>query len=102
TSSKVRGMLDKFKKAGLVLSQEKKTVKETFFSGKTVVVTGEMHSLTRHQAETMLREHGAKTSSSVSSKTDFLIVGKNPGSKYDKARKLGVRILTEKDFTGRL
>ncbi|MDD3295905.1 MAG: NAD-dependent DNA ligase LigA [Candidatus Omnitrophica bacterium] len=97
-SSKVKKMLDKFRKSGLSLSQKKKITKETFFSGKTVVFTGEMEGLTRHQAEAMLRERGGKASSSVSSRTDFLVAGKNPGSKYDKARKIGVRILTEKDF----
>jgi DNA ligase (NAD+) len=68
------------------------------FAGKTVVVTGTLAGLTRTQAQEHLRRLGATVTDSVSKKTDFLIVGAEPGSKLDKARKLGVRILDEEGF----
>ncbi len=68
------------------------------FSGKTFVITGSLPSMGRKEVQTRIEELGGRTSSSVSSKTDFLIVGESPGSKYDKAVKLGVEILTEEQF----
>jgi len=66
--------------------------------GKTVVLTGALSGYTRQQAEELIRRMGGKPSGSVSSRTDLVIVGENPGSKYDKARKLGVPIADEKAF----
>jgi DNA ligase (NAD+) len=66
--------------------------------GKTVVFTGEMKSMTRDEAQDMTRRLGGHPSSSVSAKTDIMVAGAEPGSKYEKAQKLGVKILTEKEF----
>jgi len=66
--------------------------------GKTVVVTGTLEHFTREQAEQAIREVGGKASSSVSKKTDFVVAGSNPGSKLEKARSLGVPVLTEEQF----
>lgn len=66
--------------------------------GKTVIFTGEMKSMTRDQAQDITRRLGGHPSSSVSAKTDFVVVGTEPGSKYEKAQKLGVKILTEIEF----
>lgn len=66
--------------------------------GKTIVVTGSLENFTRQQIEQAIRQAGAKTSSSVSKKTDFVLAGENPGSKLDKARELGVEVINEKDF----
>jgi DNA ligase (NAD+) len=66
--------------------------------GKTVVFTGEMKTLTREEAQTLTRRLGGHPSSSVSRKTDFLVAGQDPGSKYDKAKKLGVKIIGEREF----
>ncbi len=68
------------------------------FNGKTFVFTGELKSLTRDKAESLIRELGGKETSSVSSKTSYVVVGENPGSKCDKAKKLGVEILSEDEF----
>jgi len=68
-------------------------------AGKTIVVTGTLESMTRQQAEQAIRQAGAKASSSVSKKTDFVLAGENAGSKLDKAMKLGVRVIDEKEFT---
>ncbi len=67
-------------------------------SGKTIVVTGSLETMTRQQAEQAIRQAGGKTSSSVSSKTDFVLAGAEPGSKLDKAKKLGVKVIDEKQF----
>jgi len=65
---------------------------------KTFVLTGELNSLTRDEAKGKIRETGGSISSSISKKTDFVIAGKNPGSKYEKAKKLGVKIINESKF----
>ena len=67
-------------------------------AGKTIVVTGTLENLSRQQAEQAIRQAGGKPSSSVSKKTDFVLAGENPGSKLDKARKLGVDVIDEKQF----
>ena len=70
---------------------------ENFF-GKTFVVTGTLETLTRDEIEEKISTLGGKASSSVSKKTSAVIVGSNPGSKYDKAQALGIPIWTEQDF----
>lgn len=81
---------------------EELTVSDNPFSGKTVVVTGGLESYSRTEIKEKLEALGAKASSSVSKKTDYVLVGKEPGSKYDKAVELGVRVLTEKEFISML
>ncbi|MBK8190573.1 MAG: NAD-dependent DNA ligase LigA [Vampirovibrionales bacterium] len=67
-------------------------------AGKTLVLTGTLPTLKRAEAETLIRRHGGKLSSSVSKKTDFVLAGESPGSKYDKALALGVAVLDEAAF----
>ena len=67
-------------------------------TGKTFVITGTLEHLTRQQAEQAVRQIGGKTSSSVSKKTDFVLSGKNPGSKLDKAQNFGIKIIDEEEF----
>jgi DNA ligase (NAD+) len=71
-------------------------------SGKTIVITGGLASMPRSQAEAAAQDAGAKVASSVSKKTDFVVVGENPGSKYDRAVQLGVETIDEKEFLRRL
>ncbi len=66
--------------------------------GKTIVVTGTLDNFTRQQAEQAIRQAGGKASSSVSKKTDFVLAGREAGSKLDKAQKLGVKVINEKQF----
>lgn len=66
--------------------------------GKTFVVTGTLASMSREEAEAKIREFGGKASGSVSIKTDFVLAGTSPGSKYARAQKLGVKIIDEKEF----
>ena len=68
------------------------------WQGKTFVLTGELSAFTRDGAKAMIKERGGSVSSSVSQKTDYVVVGENPGSKYTDAQRLGVSILNEDEF----
>jgi len=68
------------------------------FSGKKVVFTGELSAYSRSEAEELVRLSGGQSSSSVSKETDFVIAGDHPGSKFEKARHLGVTIIDEGQF----
>lgn len=68
------------------------------FNGKTFVLTGALEDFTRVKAAEMIESLGGRVSSSVSNKTDFLLAGKDPGTKMEKARKLGVKIISEQNF----
>lgn len=72
--------------------------KDHLFSGKTLVLTGTLQNYSRTEATNLIKERGGKVSGSVSSKTDFVVAGDDPGSKLDKARELKVKVLTEYDF----
>ncbi|MFH1938253.1 MAG: NAD-dependent DNA ligase LigA [Patescibacteria group bacterium] len=74
-----------------------KTVKKKLI-GQTFVLTGEMDRFTREQAKSKIRQLGGNVSSSVSKQTDFVVIGQNPGSKYNRAKKLGVKIINEQEF----
>jgi NAD-dependent DNA ligase len=67
-------------------------------AGKTLVVTGTLSNFSRKDIENLIKEHGGKVGSGVSKKTDYLVVGENPGSKLDKAQVLGVMIVDEEGF----
>ena len=77
-------------------------VKDGVLSGLTIVITGSMETMTREQAEELVLEHGGKPASSVSKKTSFLVAGPGAGSKLAKAESLGVEVISESDFLGRL
>ena len=72
------------------------------FEGKTFVLTGSLENLKRSEASQLIKERGGKVSGSVSKKTDFVLVGEDPGSKYDKAKDLGIAILDEAAFQKKL
>ncbi len=92
-----RKVLKKFEKAGLKILPEKET-KKGKFSGQIFVVTGTLDTMSREEAQEKVRALGGKVSSSVSKETSYVLAGDKPGSKYDKAQKLGVQILTEEEF----
>ncbi len=73
---------------------EKEEIKESLFTGKTVVLTGSMKK-SRGEIKAMLERLGAKVTGSVSKHTDYVIYGEDPGSKYDKAKKVGVELMPE-------
>ena len=91
-------ILEKLQKGGVVFPEEKSEATETPLAGKTFVITGGLESMTRDEARKTIERLGGRVSSSVSKKTDFVIVGKDPGSKYDEAMRLGIRTLNEPDF----
>lgn len=84
---------------GVNLKQEKRfATGPRPLDGKSVVVTGTLRNYSRESIQERIHELGGKASSSVSKKTDYVLVGESPGSKADKARELGVKIIDEKDF----
>jgi DNA ligase (NAD+) len=91
-------IIKKLDKAGLRPTTEKRIFKSQKFAGKSFVFTGGLANRSREQAAELVQQHGGKISSSVSKKTDYVIVGTDPGSKYDKAKELGVPVLTESEF----
>lgn len=76
-----------------IINPEKKAAGK--LTGKSFVITGTLESMSREEAKQKIKALGGKISESVSSKTDYVVVGTDPGSKYDKAQKLGVKILDE-------
>ncbi len=91
-------LLDKLKKNKVKVRSKKLEVRSKKLAGKTFVLTGALEGLTREEAKAKIRELGGDISSSVSKKTDFVVAGQDPGSKFEKAKKLGVQIVSEGDF----
>ncbi len=91
-------VIQKLKDAGVRMKEER--VKKTggIFEGKIIVLTGALSRFTRDGAAKMIEEEGGKVTSSVSKKTDMVLVGENPGSKYNKANELGIKIIDEDTF----
>ncbi|NLI09364.1 MAG: NAD-dependent DNA ligase LigA [Elusimicrobia bacterium] len=97
SSPQASALIEKLKKAGVNFNyvSDKKSSR---FSGLSFVFTGELKTMTRDEAAAIVRKMGGKESSSVSSKTSYVVAGENPGSKYDKAFKLKVKIINEEEF----
>jgi len=91
--------LEKLKKVGIeIIPTQKSKVKSQKLKGLIFVLTGALETMTRQEAKEKIRSLGGETSESISKKTDYLVVAKEPGSKLEKAKKLGIKILTEKEF----
>lgn len=95
-------LLERLEEAGVELGgapvEKAEITAEGPFAGKRFVLTGTLSEFTRSEVERLIKERGGKVSGSVSSKTDRVIVGVEPGSKLDKAKKLGVRTIDEAEF----
>ena len=89
-------LIDKLLKNGVSIYHEK--IKRGVLFGKTFVLTGTLSEMSREEAKKKIIENGGSVSSSVSSKTSYVLAGENPGSKYSDAQKNGVKIISEKDF----
>ena len=92
-------LLKKFEKVGIKIKENttKKTSNQKL-KGKKFVLTGELKNMARSEAKERIRALGGEVSESVSKNTSFLVGGENPGSKFGKAKKIGVKIIDEKDF----
>jgi DNA ligase (NAD+) len=91
-------LIRKLREAGVRPTAEKREVKSQKFAGKSFVFTGGLANRSREEAGEIVQQHGGKVSGSVSKKTDYVVVGTDPGSKHDKAKELGVAILSEREF----
>jgi DNA ligase (NAD+) len=92
-------LLERLEKAGVVVeAPPARTAQSSTLAGKTFVITGSLEAMSREEAKERIRALGGDPSESVSKKTDYLVAGSEPGSKFDKAQKLGVNIIEEKEF----
>jgi len=91
-------LIDALRTAGVTLVAESTAPTSQEFAGKTIVLTGELLTITRREAEEMIEARGGKASGSVSKKTSFVVAGANAGSKRTKAEELGVSVITEDQF----
>jgi len=94
-------LLEKLKKVGVRIESPafaKSQARKQKLKGKTFVLTGSLETVTRDEAKEKIRSLGGEISESVSKKTDFIVVGKEPGSKYEEAKKLGVKTIGEEEF----
>jgi DNA ligase (NAD+) len=93
-----RRLVKKLEKAGVRPTAEKRVMKSESLLGKSFVFTGGMAHRSREEAGEIVKQHGGSVSGSVSKKTSYVVVGTDPGSKHEKAKELGVTILSESDF----
>jgi DNA ligase (NAD+) len=98
SEEKNRAVLRKIRQAGVVVEAMPESRLGRALEGKTFVFTGELAGLKRSEAQAIVTELGGRAASSVSKSTDYVVVGENPGSKYDDARRLGVTVLDEAAF----
>jgi DNA ligase (NAD+) len=93
-----RREIDLLLEHGVKPSRLKEKMKGHAFSDKTFVLTGALEQYSRDEAGALIKERGGHVSGSVSKNTDYVLVGEDPGSKYEKAKKLGIKILSEEQF----
>jgi DNA ligase (NAD+) len=93
-----RRVVEKLRQAGVRLAEERAVREEGPLHGLTFVVTGTLSAFTREEAEERIRGLGGSAASSVTRKTDYVVVGENPGSKAQKAQEYGTKTLTEEEF----
>lgn len=98
SNERIKTIIKKLKEADVGRSEEKEELTGTNLKGLKFVITGELQSLTRSEIKKKIESQGGKTTSAVSRKTDYLLCGKNPGSKLEKAKQLNVKIINEQEF----
>lgn len=89
-------VIEKLRKGGVIFPQMKKGSGK--LAGKTFIFTGSLQSFSRDEAKKLVEEQGGKTASAVNKKIDYVVVGKEPGSKYEEAKSLELKIITEEEF----
>jgi DNA ligase (NAD+) len=93
-----RRQVEQLRKAGVSMAEEGVTAGPRPLAGKIFVLTGGLEGFTRDEAKELIIRQGGRVTSSVSKKTDYVVAGKDPGSKYDDAKRLGVPTLDEPAF----
>ncbi len=97
-----RDTLERLFAAGVQPQEAEAQPQGGVLTGQTVVITGTLPHLGRKEAQALIEKHGGRASGSVSGKTSFVLLGADPGSKYDKAQELGIPCLTEEEFLQRI
>ena len=98
-SPRGREIIEDLRRQGVLMEEpQDQQPREKPLAGKTIVVTGTLKNFTRDEIKQVIEQYGGRAASSVSSKTDFVLVGEKPGSKLQKARQLGVPTLSEEEF----
>ena len=98
SNTKNQALVHKLQEYNVNMTAEKRQLVNTTFDGEIVVLTGKLTLMTRKEAEQAVEDRGGKCTSSVTKKTTLVVVGADPGSKYEKAKKLGTHIITEEEF----
>jgi len=98
SSPATKRLIEELRSAGVNFKEAAPELKPGAFTAKAIVFTGELKGYSRAKAEGLVRAQGGIPSSSVNKNTDFVVAGDSPGSKYDKAKKLNIRIINEKEF----
>src|SRR5207247_10461161 len=93
-----RRLVERLREAGVTTEQPAGAAASASLQGKQFVLTGGLEGMTRDEAKAAIEERGGRVTSAVSKKTSYLVYGKDPGAKYDKARELGVACLDEAAF----
>ncbi len=91
-------IIEKLKLHGVNTEEKGASLKSKKVEGKTFVVTGSLEGYSRNEIEELIRKAGGNASTSVSKNTDYVVAGKGPGSKFEKAKQLGVKIINEQEF----
>ncbi len=91
-------LIDKFEEVGLKITIDKKSSNSGRLKDLTFVLTGSLSTMSRDEAKAKIKEYGGDVTESVSKNTSYVVAGDEPGSKFQKARELGVKVLNEKDF----
>lgn len=91
-------VIEKLRKGGVTVESKRKKEAKLPFSGKKFVFTGELENYSRREAQNLVEKLGARAVNSVSKNTDYVVVGENPGSKFEEAKNLGVKIIGEEEF----
>lgn len=95
-----QAVISELREAGVDMTAPKKATAGSVLAGKTLVVTGTLTKYSRDEIQNLISQLGGRAASSVSKKTDYVVAGENAGSKLDKAKELGVPVLTEEAFEG--
>jgi len=93
-----RDLIESLRKEGLRFTQERKASRSASLAGKAFVLTGTLERWSRDEAKRRIEQSGGRVTASVSKKTDYVVAGSDPGSKLEKAKELGVTVISEQEL----